>query len=601
MKESREERLDSLKKLLKDALKKGEITVELCKVVRWHRDDCRSMGINPYDVEELFELKEKLAFCPDPRSYSIQEPGRVNYIYKNLDNPDIELSGVNEKRFAEALSFYYSLEAEYKRRVSTLADVVSDKYNRKIKEVHDSIVKDNAADLFTGILFKKESPPITEVNFYSLQLLFNKYDLHDVYNMADNKTLLEWKAAVGAESAGWLDEGFAEVLFIDAGIDTDELENRITRYKIDKLRISKAELFTPFMGADTYIRCRVDGKEQKERKLSVADVKGQDPFVNVTGLAVKYFQKVLDRNRNENKAVADEKALTRNSMGTIERLVDIFHHGLSREDGILLKLSQDDNIDNFWRDTGLLWIGDEPVENQKWCAFKKLGEHLVDLRPGMLSEKEIIQLSLLPQYVNTVEREPEITLMKIPETFFPLIEQSQEWKNDTDVLNYVKVMRGIGRVTPEMAYRSMDYFLKNHLDTEREHVDEEQEDKHSQTVGVCDTSNLNRKNPAGKFPPNLLSEEQWAELGKREYGKDVSFIPHGAFRKDRVTEVQVYPYRDGSMCMRCKVDGEQQESRLLSEADAQKYDDKMDKRELATGYYMDVFARESERSVAIAR
>lgn len=584
-----------------DRLRQGEISEDMCGVIRRYPIEFERMGVYRIDIMSLLDLKAKLAFCPDPRSYSIQESGRVNYIYKNLDNPDIELSGENEKRFAEALSFYYSLEAEYKHRVDTLVDVIYDKYNRRIKEVHDSIVKDDAADLFTGILFKKEFPPITETNYYSMQFLFNKYDLHDVYNMADNKALLEWKAARGAESAGFLDEGFAEVLFIDAGIDTDELENRITRYKIEKMRISKAEVFTRSMSAKTYIRCCVDGQDQQERELSTADVAGRNPFVNITGLAVKYFQKVLDWNREANKAVVDEKALARINMGTVERLVDIAHHGLSREDVMLLNISQDDNTDNFWKDTGLLEIDSESVAEQKWCAFEKLADYLSDLRPGMLSDDEIIHASLLSQYAPTVTRESEVALMKMPEIFFPLIEQSKAWKNDIGVIDYVKVMREIGRVTPEIACNSMDYFLKNRLHKECYHEDDEEERQYWSAVGAYDFPNQGMKNPADRFPPNLINEEQWTEFGRREFNQGAEFIPYGAFRKDRITEVQVYPSGDGGMAVRCKVDDVQQCSRRLSEADMLEYDSGADARELAAGYYMDAFAREPERDVTLRR
>lgn len=594
MAEDKREEIVSAVQSVIDRLRKGEVSEDMCKVIRKYPIEFQKMGVDYIGIMDMLELKTKLAFCPDPFSYDIQDSARVNYIYKNLDNPDIKLSGENEKRFAEAASFYYLQDTRYKHRVDALSRIVHDRYNRGIKEIHDCIVKNDAAELFGGILFQKKCPPITDTNFYSMQFLFDKYDLHDVYNMADNRILLQWKAALGAESVGLLDEGVADILFTDAGIDTDKLENRLTRYKIDNLRISGAELLTLSMGTDTYIRCRVDGQEQKERKLLLADAVEQNPFVDVTGLAVRYFQDVLDRNREENKAVADEKVLTRVNMSTVERLVDIFHSGLSREDVMLMNISKDVDVDKFWRDTGLLEIENVPVENQKRCAFEKLGDYLSDLRPGMLSDKEIIHASLLPQCSYTMEREGEIALMKLPEAFFPLIEQSQAWQNDMGAVDYVKVMRGIGRITPQIAYNSMDYFLKNRLYTEWDHVGKEEK-------GEQWFPNQNMKNPAEKFSPNLICEELWTALGKRDFNQGAAFIPHGAFRKDRVTEVQVYPSGDGGIAIRCRIDDRQQSGQRLSDVDALKYNGGTDVRELAVNYFMDAFAREAERSAALVR
>lgn len=589
----REEKVSAVKSVI-DRLQEGEVSEDMCKVIRKYPIEFHKMGVDYIGIMDMLELKTKLAFCPDPFSYDIQDSVRVNYIYKNLDNPDIKLSGENEKRFAEAVSFYYLQDTRYKHKADALIRMVHDRYNRGIKEIHDSIVKNDAAELFGGILFQKKCPPITDTNFYSMQFLFDKYDLHDVYNMADNRIFLQWKAALGAESVGLLDKGVADILFTDAGIDTDKLENRLTRYKIDKLRISGAELLTLSMGTDIYIRCRVDGQEQKERKLLLADAVEQNPFVDVTGLAVRYFQNVLDQNREENKAVADEKVLTRVNMSTVERLVDISHYGLSREDVMLLKISKDNNVDKFWKDTGLLEIEDEPVENQKICAFEKLGDYLSDLRPGMLSDKEIIHASLLPQCAYTMEREGEIALMKLSEAFFPLIEQSQAWQNDMGAVDYVKVMRGIGRITPQIAYNSMDYFLKNRLYTEWDHVGKGEK-------GEQWFPNRNMKNPAEKFSPNLISEEQWTALGKRDFNQGAAFIPRGAFRKDRVTEVQVYPSGDGGIAIRCRIDDRQQSGQRLPDVDALKYNGGTDARELAVNYFMDAFAREAERSAALVR
>lgn len=561
-----------------EQIREGKINEDMCKVIRRYPVIFDKVGIHSIDIMAMLKMKAKLTFFPDPMSYSIQDPLRVNHIYTNFDNPVMGVADENEKRFAEALSFYYSMKEEYKCRLDNFVQGINDKYYDEIKGIGDCIEKDDAQDFLAEVLFDRRIPEITGSNFKHYQMMFDKYDLHHVYNMADNKVLLQWKAAFAAESEGFLDKGVAEVLFIDAGIDTDELENRVTRYKIDLLRVSKAEVFTPFMGGSTYIRCRVDGQKQKEKKLSAADVAGQTPFVNVTGLAVKYFQNVLDRNREKNNAVADDKALIRTNISCVERLVDIFHNGLSREDIMLLKVSKDENVDKFWRnckDCKVETLENEPVCVQKNWAFGELVHHISDLRAGMLADDEIIRLTKVSPELMSPKREGEDNLMNLPEPYFPLIEESGV--HQEGVISYVKVMRNIGRITPIEAYQSMYYYLENR----------------------CPNGGMN--NPADKFPPNLLSEKQWNALRKR-FPEGESFVPDAAFRMNRITEVQIYPLHDGEFNIRCMVDGEQQSGRRLSEVDAERYmDEKTDKRELAVGYFMDAFARESQRNMALER
>lgn len=594
-----EDKASAIKTVI-EQIREGKMNEDMCKVIRRYPATFDKVGIHSIDIMAMLKMKAKLTFFPDPMSYSIQDPRRVNYIYTNFDNPEMGLADENEKRFAEALSFYYSMKEEYGHRQDNFVRGINDKYCGEINEVGDWIVEDDAKDFLAEVLFDKRIPEITRSNFKHYQMMFDKYDLHNVYNMADNKVLLQWKAALAAEAEGFLDEGVAEVLFIDAGIDTDELENRITRYKIDLLRVSKAEVFTPSMGGSTYIRCRVDGQKQKEKKLSAADVAGQTPFVNVTGLAVKYFQNVLDRNRERNNAVADDKALIRSNTSDVERLVDIFHNGLSREDVMLLKVSKDANVDKFWRnckDCKIETLENEPISVQKNWAFGELVHHMSDLRAGMLADDEIVRLTKISPELISPKREGEDNLMRLPESYFPLIEEAGV--HQQGVISYVKVMRNIGRITPIEAYQSMCYYLENRMETAWNPVGGK--DEHEQVTGCYYYPNECMSNPAERFPSNLLNEKQWNTLRER-FPEGENFIPDTAFRMNRITEVQIYPLTDGGFNIRCMVDGEQQNGRRLSEVDAERcMDEKTDKRELAVGYFMDAFARESEKSMALER
>lgn len=571
-----------------ERLRKGDISEDMCEVIKKYPSNFSEAGVYLNDVISILDMKAKSVFCPDPLSYSILDEDRINYIYKSLDNPDMKLGGENEQRFATALSCYYLVRSEYKLRLDGLVKGINDKLTRFGKEVCDSYVKDNAADLLGRILFKNEIPPITIQTIGSLQAMFDKYDLHDVYNMADNKLPLQWKAALGAESEGLLDDGIAEVIFIDAGINTNEIEDRIIRYQIDKLRISKAEVYIPSQGVDSYIRCHVDGKKQPEKNLSEEDKSALNGLVNVAGLAVKYYQDVLDRNRENNEAVADRKTLMRMNMNSVDRLMDIYHNGLSKEDVMLLKASEEVNSDKFWTNHEARGLEEKYVGIQKDWAFENLVHHVEDLRPGMLTDDELILLTQISSELSSPKREGEKTLMHLPEIFYPLIEESGE--HQPGLVNYVKVLKNIGRITPDAAYHSMHYYLENRLEKIWDLTGSP--DENGRIAGCNYYPNRDMKNPSEMFAPNLLTEQQWRHLCERYKGEAAAFVPYGAFRKDRVTEVQVYPVRDGGMAIRCRVDEQQQSGQLLSEVDIERYNEGIDVRELAAVCFSDAFARE---------
>ena len=576
-------------------LRNGEIGEYVCGVIRRNPDVFDKLGINSNEITALMDMKAKLAFYPDPHSFLIENADRVNYIYEYLDNPVIELSGENEKRFANALSNYYSLEQECKCRIDALVQLIEDSHASEVKKISTYLCNDDAINFLGSILFKKEYPKVNYENMYLLNEMFDKYDMHDVYNMADNKTLFQWKSLKAAESEGLLDAGLTEVICMDAGVNTDLLENRVARYKTDKLRINNTYVFVPYMGDGTYICCHVDINKQEARKLAAEDVPERNPLLNITGLAVKYYQDVLDRNRVENKAIVDEKMMERMNMTGMSRLIDIFHNGLNREDVKLLHIPIRYNKDVLLMSYVDSDIDREPVEVQKEWALGQLAAYIGWLKPGMLADDEVIRLTKKPLGKSSQGRAGEEGLRRLPEFYFPMIEQSGEY--NARMIDYVKAIRGIGRITPEVAYQGMEYFLSNRSEMVRDDV----RDEYGRTISYCHYPNENMENPAKLFPPNLLSERQWLALCDR-YGENVKeFIPSGAFRKDRITEVQIYPLNDGSVAIRCRVDGEQQSAQRLSETDMLRYNEGTDTRVLAAGYFEDAFAEENMRQCSLER
>lgn len=186
-------------------------------------------------------------------------------------------------------------------------------------------------------------------------------------------------------------------------------------------------------------------------------------------------------------------------------------------------------------------------------------------------------------------REGETGLMYLPEAFVPLVEESGEF--DEKMIDYVKVNRGMGRVTPAMAYNSMDYYISNRL---MKIQDPDDSSRRS-------FPNFDMINPSEKFSPNLLSEQQWKAFMQKYGGEAYLLMPFGAFRKDRITDVEVYPVPDGGRAIRCKVDGQQQSSVMLSDEDARGYNRHTDTGDLAVGYFPGAFAKEDMRDLSMGR
>lgn len=225
----------------------------------------------------------------------------------------------------------------------------------------------------------------------------------------------------------------------------------------------------------------------------------------------------------------------------------------------------------------LKWISEYPhyqlveeqraVEDQKKNAIKTLVYYIGDLRSGQLTEEEMIE---------------------------------QCGKYDREMIDYVKVQRGIGIITPTIAYNSMHYFLSHRLYTEWD--PEGIEVDNGEITGEYYYPNKNMKNPAEKFPPNLLNEMQWSTLGNKSQGEAAKFIPDVAYPRNRITGVQVYPSGNGELSIRCMVDGEQQGGKQLSEEDACRYkDERTDLNEMALGYFTEAFAWKGEKNVSLKR
>lgn len=233
-----------------EQIREGKINEDMCKEIRRYPVIFDKVGIHSIDIMAMLKMKAKLTFFPDSMSYSIQDPRRVNHIYTNFDNPEMGLADENEKRFAEALSFYYSMKEEYKCRLDNFVRGINDKYYDEIKGIGDCIEKDDAKDFLAEVLFDRRIPEITGSNFKHYQMMFDKYDLHHVYNMADNKVLLQWKAAFAAESEGFLDKGVAEVLLWLKFLSYDPFPDRIQRNRYGHIK----RLWTE--RNDTELACR---------------------------------------------------------------------------------------------------------------------------------------------------------------------------------------------------------------------------------------------------------------------------------------------------------------------------------------------------------
>lgn len=584
-------------KVVLEKLKRKQVVNAMYRIVREYANEFLRMGITPGDIKDLLELKMKTAFLPDAISYSLERPGRGDYVLENFDNPSVQLANDNEKRFADSLCVYYRQAANYTQKIEDISKIAEEHLKLVNMGSYNQLGEKEELRLLADVLQDRNIDVFIENSrLKNWQILFG-YNFFDFYYIDDNRLTLKWKAGEILESKGFLDKGSMERVLKEAGVSVDKLQEGLSRYKIDMLRVSEVDVLKDEAGGYKSLRCMVDGEFQDTRELSAKDAILLDRLGNWTGMAVKYYADILEKNRKNGRMIADEKTLARMLMPFSDRLVDIYRNGMNEQDMMLAKASEKREVDSFWWSTMLWGMEKESFQTQKDWAFDRLIEYIDDLRPDMLTDEEVIRLARIPGDFAHTGREQEHNLMKLPEVFFPLIEQSGVYSQE--VIDYAKVQRGIGRVTPTIAYNSMSYFLPLRLVVEWDPTGAADDD--GQVTEDYFYPNDSMKNPAEKFPPNLLSEQQWSILGSKQRGA-ASFIPQDAFRENRITEVHAYPQRNGELNIRCKVDGEQQSAKQLSEADSWRYrHEKIGLSELATVYFADAFARETERDETLRR
>lgn len=579
-------------------LAKEEVTHEMYEVVR----DCQSkflrMGITPNDLKELLELKQKVTFLPEACAYSLSRPGRGDYILANFDSPHVTPVDKNEERFMAALFSYYQMRDDYKHKMCKLSTIAKGHLERMREETSYQLGKKHEVGLLTDILLDRDIDGYHYHTADEQKRFLEKFDLYDAYHLDDGKMTLKLKAGEMLESEGIMEKGETERRMTEAGVSVSKLKDGLQRYKIDTLRVNRVVIRTEYASGSAYISCYVDEDYQHVRKMSARDVALLAKLKNETGMAVKYFADVLDKNRRENRMIADEKTLERKSVPYVDRLLDIYRNGMNEQDVMLSKASKSQETDAFWWDNRLLGIEQYSVEKQKEYAFGALTDYINDLVPGLLTDEEVVKLVGTEPAFAARGRELENNFLELPEPFFPLIEQCGKY--DRKMIDYAKVLREIGRATPTTAYNSMDYFLDHRL--RREFDLEGAEDDYGRPIASYYYPNSYMKNPAEKFPANLLNEMQWSALANKNKGEAASFIPECAFRKNRITGVQVYASGNGDLNIRCMVDGEQQGSKRLSAEDALRYqDERTDLNEMAAEYYTEAFAKDEAREVALRR
>ena len=108
----------------------------------------------------------------------------------------------------------------------------------------------------------------------------------------------------------------------------------------------------------------------------------------------------------------------------VDRLLDVYRHGLSEADQVLSQTSEDP----FLWDTYLVETADKSVEVQKNAAWAQLVDYIGDLRPGMLSDAEVVSLVQSDSLHAREGREVEYNLMSLPKEFFPVIEHSKKFE-----------------------------------------------------------------------------------------------------------------------------------------------------------------------------
>lgn len=218
---------------------------------------------------------------------------------------------------------------------------------------------------------------------------------------------------------------------------------------------------------------------------------------------------------------ADE-AIRRISMSTGDRLVDLYRNGLNEVENKLA------GIDTFYEDTMLVGIENEPADRQRRMAFSQIGMDLPGLSPGQLSAPEIIDVINTPQASSPRGREVESNLSDLPREYFPLIENTDSI--DPLALDYVKTVRGIGEITPDVALNGMDYYLSrqrivNEAQEEEPTEVEDEEITDEDEASVSYSPSIDMKNPSGSFPPRLLDMERWRGLEMRYGPGAIQFFP----------------------------------------------------------------------------
>lgn len=582
-----------------DDLIRGKVTAGMYGVVNKHLETFTKMEITPDDIRKVLELKKKIVFLPEPFAYSLSRPGRGDYLLANFDSPSVVPLDRNEERFVAALHSYYQEAATYKKELK----ILSQKAERSLKWMseyrHYQLGEEQESELLTEILMKRDIDRYSYHTDKEQKQFLEKFDLYDAYHMDDDKQTLRWQAGEILESRGLVPRGSVERILTEEHVSIDELKNRLTRHQIDKRRVDWVEVVDDKICGTKYIRCRVDGEYRHVRRLSVKDAELLEKLENKKEMAVKYFTDVLEKNWGECRMMVDEKAFVRMSMSYTDRLIDIYRHGMNEQEVMLSKASKDSFVDRFWWATPLFSLEQHSVEDQKKYAFKTLVYYIEDLRPGQMTKEEMIELVGMKGQTFTDEgRELEDNIMNLPTSFFPLIEQCGKY--DREMIDYVKVQRGIGIITPTIAYNSMHYFLSHRLYTEWD--PEGTEVGNGETTGEYYYPNRNMSNPAEKFPSNLLNELQWSTLGNKSLGEAAKFIPDAAYPKNLITGVQVYPSGNGGLYIRGMVDGEQQGGKLLSEEDAIRCkDERTDLHEMALGYFTEAFAWKGEKNVSLKR
>lgn len=585
--------IDQLTKSLKERSISEEQYRELCL----YEGKLMKMGIDLCDLRELLDLKARLAFCPDPRSYSIDRQERVDYIYQNIDNPNIELSGEHECGFREAVRSYYQMEGEYRKQLQEMSELVKAMFDKYA--YGGSIVLEKSwetEELIDLFLCKHISPK----NIESLlnENFFHKSGLTDAYCMNDGGISLQWKVGTLLESRGLISPGTTKQVFMNLGLSVDKLENGLRQFRIDKLRVGDIRIRKSVNETIQYVYCKVDGVEHVGRKLNSEDKLYTFLGTDFSPIAVKYYRDVLDDNRERGLMTADEQTLVRRDMDYVDRVVDIYRNGANEQDLRLCEASKHNkDADWFWygyQDSGM---AAPKVEDQKAAALDILLNYIDSLRPGMLTDDELVKLCDTELLDLPAGREKEMHLMDLPVSFFPVIEQSEVF--DENMLAYVKVLRGIGMVTPQTALESMEYYLS--MRARQEWDPEGGVDEYGEYSGDFFYPFINMENPAGRFAPNLISEKEWERLKTLNPLKESPFIPFGAFQKDRITGVQVYPTHDGSLMMRCMIDGVQQGARKLPDEMAGALNKNVSNEMLAVSFFADVLNEGIERDYSLRR